>query len=100
MGGYLKPLPRLCPKSEHMYTVKMQEFETYARRDIRIEAVIIAPELDALIGGLLIKWVRIQRCNVERDEFSIISGNALQPSELEQVASALHGSGCMDSLRV
>ena len=53
MGGYLKPLPRLCPKSEHMYTVKMQEFETYARRDIRIEAVIIAPELDALIGGLV-----------------------------------------------
>ena len=53
MGGYLRPLPRLCPKSEHMYTVKLQEFETYARRDIRVEAVVIAPKLDALIGGLV-----------------------------------------------
>lgn len=53
MGGYLRPLPRLCPETEHMYTVKMQEFETYARRDIRVEAVIIAPKLDALIGGLV-----------------------------------------------
>lgn len=53
MGGYLQPLPRLCPKSEHLYTVKLQEFETYARRDIRVEAVVIAPKLDALIGGLV-----------------------------------------------
>ena len=50
MGGHLKPLPRLCPKSERKYMVKLQEFDTYARRDIRVEAIVLAPKLDALIG--------------------------------------------------
>ena len=53
MGGYLKPLPRLCPESERMYMVELKEFDTYARRDIRVEAIVLAPKLDALIGDLV-----------------------------------------------
>lgn len=44
---------RLCPDNERMYTVKLQEFDTYARRDIRVEGIFLASKLDALIGGLV-----------------------------------------------
>lgn len=52
----MKPLARICPESDTLYVVKFQEFELYARRDVRIVATVFTPSdgpQDQVIGGLV-----------------------------------------------